>query len=67
LKGIVVKSRRVITGNRPVVGWAAFARAAAMRSPGAAAAAANPTFPTCSAIRLSNGNAGFSNPGEGTA
>jgi hypothetical protein len=67
LKGIVVNFERVITGNRPVVGWAAFVRAAAMQSPGAAAANLKPMFLSCTTMGVSGRNAGSPNPGEGTA
>jgi hypothetical protein len=66
-KGIVVKSKRIVTGNWPAAGWAVLAPDTAMFTPGGCATASNPAIPSQLVLRPSGGNDGRSNPGEGIA
>jgi hypothetical protein len=71
LRGFIVISLRIVRTHRPMTGRVAFARAAAMKSPGACGAALHLAYPLgwpslFQATRL-DGEEGRMHPGEGSA
>jgi hypothetical protein len=71
LKGFIVKSLRTVRTHRPMTGPVAFARAAAMKSPGACGAALHLAYPLggsslFQATQLDR-NEDRMHPGEGSA
>jgi hypothetical protein len=60
-----VKSAHIVTANRPMKGWVAFVRAAAMKSPGGCPSALHLSLPA--SYQWLDRNEDQVHPGEGSA